>query len=225
MPSWRKTAIRLKAVEPVRNLSGPPFAWNWIRPLATPYLRGYRAVPEKQGSLLGFWFLHPDSQGPPSPATPAAEIPEAAGFFVGYLVSPAHFEFLPPQPPECLAFVFLAPLQGALHRRLVLEKDALLRKTFDYIRLLTHRPPRFVFHDAQLPAMMRHQSMRDWPQEKYEHFSRNFFIETLAWLVRSGIVRKLLAEPFASGERKRKAARRTPRTDVKKRLRKRTVLN
>ncbi len=44
--------------------------------------------------------------------------------------------------------------------------------------------------------MVRHQSMRDWPPEKYEHFSRNFFIETLAWLVRSGTVRKLFAEPL-----------------------------
>jgi hypothetical protein len=38
--------------------------------------------------------------------------------------------------------------------------------------------------------------MRAWPREKFEHFSRNFFIETLAWLVRSGLVRKLLSEPL-----------------------------
>jgi hypothetical protein len=30
--------------------------------------------------------------------------------------------------------------------------------------------------------------MREWPPEKYQHFSGNFFIETLAWLVRSGLV-------------------------------------
>ncbi|MGH9792066.1 MAG: hypothetical protein ACRD5W_12725, partial [Candidatus Acidiferrales bacterium] len=33
-----------------------------------------------------------------------------------------------------------------------------------------------------------------WPPEKYQHYSRNFFIETLAWLVRSGLVRRLAAE-------------------------------
>jgi hypothetical protein len=41
--------------------------------------------------------------------------------------------------------------------------------------------------------------MRDWPRGKYEHFSRNFFIESLAWLVRSGLVRKLPVE--AGGEK------------------------
>jgi hypothetical protein len=39
--------------------------------------------------------------------------------------------------------------------------------------------------------MVRHRTMRDWPEGKYRHFSRNFFIETLAWLVRSGLIRKL----------------------------------
>jgi hypothetical protein len=29
--------------------------------------------------------------------------------------------------------------------------------------------------------------MREWPPEKFQHFSGNFFIETLAWLVRSGL--------------------------------------
>ena len=36
--------------------------------------------------------------------------------------------------------------------------------------------------------------MAAWPPEKREHLSRNFFIETLAWLVRSGLVRKLKEE-------------------------------
>ena len=42
--------------------------------------------------------------------------------------------------------------------------------------------------------MARHASMEDWPPEKRKHLSRNFFIETLAWLVRSGLVRKLREE-------------------------------
>lgn len=33
--------------------------------------------------------------------------------------------------------------------------------------------------------------MKDWGTAKREHLSKNFFIETLAWLVRSGLVRKL----------------------------------
>jgi len=67
----------------------------------------------------------------------------------------------------------------------------LLRKTFEYVRWLTHRPPRFVFHAVELAAMTRHASMRGWPTDKWEHLSRNFFIETLCWLVRSGLVRRL----------------------------------
>lgn len=39
--------------------------------------------------------------------------------------------------------------------------------------------------------MARYGSMRVWPAEKRQHLSQNFFIETLAWLVRSGLVRKL----------------------------------
>jgi len=217
----RKIATRLKAAEPVSHLNCPPFAWEWIRPLAVPYLRGYRAVAEQHGSLRGYWFLHPDSHAPPSAATGSPKTPPSAGFSVGFTVSPSQFEYFAPEPPECLAFAFLAPLQGTLHTRLVQEKGSLVRKTFDYIRLLTHRPPRFVFREAELAAMARHQSMREWPPEKFEHFSRNFFIETLAWLVRSGLVRRLLAEPFAAGEKKRKPASRKPKMDAKKRLRQR----
>jgi len=42
--------------------------------------------------------------------------------------------------------------------------------------------------------MARHVSMQAWPAEKHQHLSQNFFIETLAWLVRSGLVRKLREE-------------------------------
>ena len=41
----------------------------------------------------------------------------------------------------------------------------------------------------------------DWPPEKHEHYSRNFFIETLAWLVRSGLVRRLLQETSRTSKR------------------------
>ncbi len=78
-----------------------------------------------------------------------------------------------------------------LHERLVLPADGLLRTTHTYIGWLTHRPPRFVFFEDRFITMVRHRTMRDWPEGKYRHFSRNFFIETLAWLVRSGLIRKL----------------------------------
>ncbi|MHB8540508.1 MAG: hypothetical protein ACYDCD_06145 [Candidatus Acidiferrales bacterium] len=104
------------------------------------------------------------------------------------------YSFFAPEPPECLVFAWVGPVGGSLHRRLVVEPGSLVRKTFEYIRWLTHRPPRFVFHEKELPAMARHGSMRVWPAEKHQHLSRNFFIETLAWLVRSGLVRKVRDE-------------------------------
>jgi hypothetical protein len=159
----------------------------WIRPLAQPYLKGYRALTEKRGSLRGYWFLRSAARPPhPKKSTKAQ-----AGYFVGYLLAAEGFEYLAPQPPECVVFAFVAPVGSAGHRRLVHAPGSLLRKIFEYIRWLTHRPPRFVFHDAELAALTRHAAMRDWPAEKWEHLSRNFFIETLCWLVRSGLVRKL----------------------------------
>jgi hypothetical protein len=171
---------------------GDPIATAWIRALAQPYLRGYRPVAERKGSLRGFWFFHPAS-------TCAQKSPgnsPAAGFFVGYLVEAKGFEYLKPAPPECLIFAFVEPVGKELHRRVVTDSESLVRKTATYIRWLTHRPPHFVYFEDQRIALVRHFSMRAWPREKYEHFSRNFFIETLAWLVRSGLVRKLLAEPL-----------------------------
>jgi hypothetical protein len=169
----------------------------WVRDLATPYLCGYRAVAERRGSLRGYWFLTPGRGG--TPHETGTKSAASAGFFVGYLregpEAACPFPHPPaPQPPECLVFAFVAPPGGDLHRRLVRQPGSLVRKTFEYIGWLTHRPPRFVFEEDGYAAMTRHASMRDWPRGKYEHFSRNFFIESLAWLVRSGLVRKLLFE-------------------------------
>lgn len=169
----------------------------WVRDLAVPYLRGYRAVAERRGGLRGYWFLIPRKGRIPRDTGPKAAA--SAGFFVGYLLEGPEAACLfphppAPQPPECLVFAFVAPPGGDLHRRLVRQPGSLVRKTFEYIRWLTHRPPRFVFEEDAYAAMTRHASMRDWPRDKYEHFSRNFFIESLTWLVRSGLVRKLLFE-------------------------------
>ncbi len=169
----------------------------WIRSLAEPYLRGYRAVPQRRGSLRGYWFARPRpsrlEKRKPGPHRPR-RAETAVGFFVGYLVSEQGYAFLEPEPPECVVFAFVHPVGGPAHRRLVRQPGSLLRRTFEYIRWLTHRPPRFAFYERGAAAMVRHLSMRDWPRVKYKHFSRNFFIETLAWVVRSGLARRLLAE-------------------------------
>jgi hypothetical protein len=179
------------ATRRAKNASATEIDVGWIRDLARPYLKGYRPVAAKENSLRGFWLLHPQSSRVKKPlgSTPAI------GFFVGYLVDEKDFSFLRPAPPECLVFAFVTPVVKSLHRRLVADSASLVRKTASYIRWLTHRPPHFVFLENESVALVRHQSMRDWPLEKHAHYSRNFFIETLAWLVRSALVRRLLAEP------------------------------
>jgi hypothetical protein len=164
----------------------------WIRTLAAPYLWGYRAVRETRGALRGYRFFVPGA--PPTRAR--------RGFFVGHLIDPAGHQFLRPQPPECIVFVFIEQVSSALYRHLVTEEGSLLRRTAEYIGWLTHRPPRFALFESRDTVLIRHFSMGGWPPEKHQHFSGNFFIETLAWLVRSGLVRKLISE---SGEKGRKA--------------------
>ncbi len=154
---------------------------DWIAPLAEAYLRGYRPRAQTRGALRGCWFVSPAEQRGGG----------RCGFFVGYLLEEKGWEFLAPRPPECLVFAWVKPIGGAAHRRLVRQQSSLVRGVFEYIRWLTHRPPRFAFFEDELPALARHASMRDWPAAKHEHYSRNFFIETLAWLVRSGLVKKL----------------------------------
>lgn len=137
-----------------------------------------------------------ESNLPGNPAKLDAPKPEA-GFFVGYIVREGALAELEPVPPECIAGAFIAPVGGALHRQLVGAPDSLFRGIFTYIGWLTHRRPRFVFCEEGQLTLVRHASMREWPAAKHHHLSRNFFIETLAWLVRSGLVKRLLALPPA----------------------------
>jgi hypothetical protein len=153
-------------------------------------------VTERHGGLRGYRFL----------ARVSAGNLMRCGFFVGYLVRDTHFGFLQPQSPECIVFVFVEAVGGEAHRRLVVAEGSLLRRTAEYIRWLTHRPPRFVFFDDQSVVLVRHFPTREWPQEKQEHYARNFFIETLAWLVRSGLVKRLLAASSRRGEQAERAA-------------------
>jgi hypothetical protein len=163
---------------------------GWICELARPYLRGYRARAQSAGPLRGFWFTcNPAKRSRAGKIIPTKKTD--VGFFAGYLLAESEKYDLRAQPPEALVFAFVQPAGGALHTRLVADEGSLLRRTFNYIRWLTHRPPRFEFHDAGPMALVRHISMCDWPPAQREHLARNFFIETLAWLVRSGLVRKL----------------------------------
>jgi hypothetical protein len=178
---------------------------DWIPSLAEPYLRGYAPQFESGHSLLGYRFLaRPSAPPPPSrkkARQPASETP-SAGFFIGYLLANRGLAFLKPTPPEFLVFCFVEPLGGRLHRRLVGEPESLMRRTAEYIRWLTHHPPRFELFVEERTALVRHVSTQEWPAGRIEHYARNFSIETLAWLVRSALVRRLpeeIAAAFQSG--------------------------
>ncbi len=165
--------------------------------LAEPYLRGFQPVRENRGGLYGYWFLRRGER--PAVASFSAKKPVAKGatemgFFAGYLLRPGAIPGLGAQPPECLVGACILPVGSARHRALVTTKGSLVRKIHVYIGWLTHRPPRFTLFEDGLLALVRHSSMSAWPRGKYRHLSRNFFIESLAWLVRSGLVGKLLAE-------------------------------
>jgi hypothetical protein len=192
-----KKLKRAKPTVGARRRAGSSGAGSlaWIRDVATPYLKGYEPIEADEPGLQGYWFSanrplrHGTSREP------------GVGFFVGYLTGDAaKYSFLHPESPECLVFAWVRPTDGPLHERVVRQPGSLVHKIFEYIRWLTHRPPRFVFHEAEEAAMARHMSMKDWPPEKRKHLSRNFFIETLAWLVRSGLARKLKEEAGQSGE-------------------------
>ena len=88
-----------------------------------------------------------------------------------------------------------------------------MRRTAEYIRWLTHHPPRFELYADERAALVRHISTQEWPSDRIEHYARNFTIETLAWLVRSALVRRLPDEiassfsPVSRAPSKRRAAR------------------
>ena len=186
---------------------------DWIPSLAEPYLRGYAVQFEKGKSLLGYRFLAQTSAPAPAFRTKASSETASAGFFIGYLLEARGLPFLKASPPEFLVFCFLEPVGGRLHRRLVREPDSLMRRTAEYIRWLTHHPPRFELYADERAALVRHISTQEWPSDRIEHYARNFTIETLAWLVRSALVRRLPDEiassfsPVSPAPSKRRAAR------------------
>jgi hypothetical protein len=116
--------------------------------------------------------------------------------------------FLKATPPEFLIFCFIEPVGSRLHRRLVSQPESLMRRTAEYIRWLTHHLPRFELFADEHAALVRHIATQEWPADRTEHYARNFTIETLAWLVRSALVRRLpeeLAAPLPPASERRAA--------------------
>ena len=157
---------------------------SWIRDLARPYLKGFDSVRETGSALCGYQFVRQ------APGKSGAR----AGFFAGFLVADDGYGYLYPKVPECLLFAFVDPPSGSLHKRLVSRQESMFRSTHEYISWLTHHPPRFQFCEGGRAALVRHIPVEYWPEGRRIHYARNFLIEGLAWLVRSGLVRNLSTE-------------------------------
>jgi len=194
-------------------LGARDFSCDWIAPLAEPYLRGYSPQFRRDKLLVGYRFLAPNpSRSRHKAAKGSRSIAPRAGFFLGYLKHAS---------PECVVFCFVEPRGSRFHRRIVSAPESLMRRTAEYVRWLTHRPPRFEFFADRAHTLVRHDSMREWPKEKIAHFSGNFFVETLAWLVRSALVRRLpeelvLASQIADGKPRKNLGARDRRVTRKK---------
>ena len=193
----RKIAPKPTARDPLQDL-------RWIAQLAEPYLRGYAPRVANEPGLAGYWFdagrmavaEGEKREGKTKRSSQSAAIRQESesgdcGFFAGFLKDRKRYPYLEAQTPACLVFVWFREPGSELHKHLVTVPESLLRKTHEYIGWLTHRPPRFALFENELVTMVRQQPLRDWPPDKYAHYARNFFIETLAWLVRSGLVKKL----------------------------------
>jgi hypothetical protein len=154
---------------------------DWIRDLSRPYLKGYRPTQATGRVLCGYRFSRPAGGSGRS----------RVGFFAGFLVGDEGYGYLDPQLPECLLFAFVDPPSGSMHERLVRRPNSMLRSTHEYIAWLTHHPPRFQFSEKGRAALVRHLPLNRWPEGRRMHYARNFLIEGLAWLVRSGLVRNM----------------------------------
>jgi hypothetical protein len=177
----------LKAAE-TPSIENEIRAVGWIRDLARPYLKGFEPTLESSGSLRGYRFSRAAGRGKQG----------RAGFFAGFLVAGRGFEPFEPAPPECVLFAFVDPPGSALHTRLVAQPGSLFRWTHEYISWLTHHPPRFQFSARAGAGLVRHLPVSCWPEGRRAHYANNFLIEGMAWLVRSGLVRRLAAEASKS---------------------------
>ncbi|HXE74491.1 MAG TPA: hypothetical protein VNN18_02495 [Candidatus Xenobia bacterium] len=142
--------------------------------LAAGYLRGFRSYPDNEKGRWGFAFVPKRSK--------------QVGMFAGFLSASSSRRGGPVlEPPECAVYVFVRPATSALHRKLVGGKQNLLRATYQRIVKYTARKPRWEFFERSEVVLARHVPLAAFPPDEQEKYARNFFIETLSLLVRSGL--------------------------------------
>lgn len=154
----------------------PPFPCLWLRELAAGYLLGPWKVSLRQRSgLWGYVFARRWGRS-------------QVGFFVGFAT----------RPPECVVFAFVPPAAGRLYRHWVRREGSSFRLAYDLLTKYTARRPRFEFHDGQARAVLRRVPLAEFPARQREKYARNFFTESLALLVRSGLPAALASARLGS---------------------------
>ena len=151
----------------------PPLRCPWLRELAAGYLRGITSHPENANGRWGYAFVDRRTK--------------QSGIFVGFLTDTSFRSRPTVEPPECAVFAFVRPATSALHRKLVRGGKSLLRETYHRIVKYTARRPRWEFFERGEVALVRHVPLAAFPPDDQEKYARNFFIETLSLLVRSGL--------------------------------------
>ncbi len=144
-----------------------------MRELAAGYLRGLTSHPDKGKDRWGYAFA--PSRG------------KQTGIFAGFLTDSARRGGPTIEPPECAVYAFVRPATSSLHRQLVRGKKSLLRETYQRIVKYTARRPRWEFYERGEVVLARHVPLAAFPTDDQEKYARNFFIETLSLLVRSGL--------------------------------------
>lgn len=88
-------------------------------------------------------------------------------------------------------FAYARPSRSALHNKLVRDAGSPFRRAYELLTKYTNRRPRFEFHEKDWRALVRHVPLAAFPAGEEEKYARNFFMETLALFVRSGLTEKL----------------------------------
>lgn len=156
----------------------PPLACSWLGELACSYLPRFRKSSERRAQRWGYRFQRTLGRN-------------RTGFFVGFLSRPpgwAFGPFAPPcRPPECVVYAFVEPAGGRLHQALVRRRGSLFRSSYDLLTKYTARPPRWEFYEDQGASLARRFSLADFPRGQRDKHALNFFMESLALLLRSSL--------------------------------------
>ncbi|MGH9862923.1 MAG: hypothetical protein ACRD35_05805 [Candidatus Acidiferrales bacterium] len=150
----------------------------WLEELAAGYLRQYETIRAEQRS--GFWGYA---------FTPGGRRRQV-GFLVGFLIGEPKLAArtrVAVHLPECAVGAFVRPAGSRLHQRLVRQKASPFRRGFERLSKYSARRPRFEFYENDWRAILRHVPLAAFPPGEEEKYARNFFIESLALLVRSGL--------------------------------------